>query len=227
MITFLAAAGTSSFFRVVADGGALGIVLWTVLALLSLAACSLVVDSLIRVRRARLLPAGLLALIEEAARERDLQKVRARCEAEPGPLSAILLAGIERSSEGIEAMRESAAAAAEMEREKLLQRVHFLSVVGNLTPMCGLLGTVQGMILAFATLGTEAGAAKNAMLALNISQALYTTAAGLLIAVPALGCFHVFRNRASKILLALESASLDLAGRLGGGCGEGREDETP
>jgi len=64
--------------------------------------------------------------------------------------------------------------------------------------------------MAFATLGTEAGAAKNAMLATNISQALYTTAAGLVIAVPALGFFSFFRNRATKIILTMEALTMEL-----------------
>jgi len=73
---------------------------------------------------------------------------------------------------------------------------------------------VQGMIMAFATLGTEAGAAKNAMLATNISQALYTTAAGLVIAVPALGFFSFFRNRATKIILSMEALTMELMKRV-------------
>jgi len=70
---------------------------------------------------------------------------------------------------------------------------------------------VQGMIFAFATLGTQsAGAAQQAMLALNIAQALYTTAAGLLAAVPALAFFYYFRNRATKVTLGMEALTLDL-----------------
>jgi biopolymer transport protein ExbB len=70
------------------------------------------------------------------------------------------------------------------------------------------------MIMAFATLGTEAGAAKNAMLAVNISQALYTTAAGLVVAVPALGFFAFFRNRATRIILSIEALTMDLMKKL-------------
>ena len=92
----------------------------------------------------------------------------------------------------------------------MLQRVNYLNVVGNLAPMLGLLGTVQGMILAFATLGTTSGAAKNALLAVNISQALYTTAAGLVIAVPAIGSYFFFRNRAAKVILTMESLTMEV-----------------
>jgi biopolymer transport protein ExbB len=67
------------------------------------------------------------------------------------------------------------------------------------------------MIFAFATLGTAAeGAAKQAALALNISQALFTTAAGLAVAVPAVAFFYFFRNRATTIILNMEGQTMDL-----------------
>jgi biopolymer transport protein ExbB len=126
-------------------------------------------------------------------------------------LANILSAGFANVQEGFEAIQDSVGVAADMESEKLMQRVTYLNVVGNLAPMLGLLGTVQGMIYAFATLATEsAGAAQQAALAMNISQALFTTAAGLCIAVPAVGFFYYFKNRATKIILGMEALTLDL-----------------
>mgnify|MGYP002064047490 CR=1 FL=1 len=72
-----------------------------------------------------------------------------------------------------------------------------------------------GHCLLIIVVGTSAGAAKNAMLAINISQALYTTAAGLIVAVPAVGFFHFFRNRAAKVLLTMESFTLEMIKRSG------------
>jgi len=156
------------------------------------------------VKESRIIPDGLKDGVRDALATGDLEKARALCEEEPGALSNILLAGFSSRDE------DAVGVAAELESEKLMQRVNYLNTVGNLAPMLGLLGTVQGMIMAFATLGTEAGAAKNAMLATNISQALYTTAAGLIIAVPALGFFSFFRNRAAKIILNMEALTMEL-----------------
>ena len=101
--------------------------------------------------------------------------------------------------------------AADMESEKLMQRVAYLNVCGNLAPMLGLLGTVQGMIYAFAALATtQAGAAQQAMLAMNIAQALWTTAAGLCVAIPAVTFYTFFKNRATKIILGMEALTMDL-----------------
>lgn len=200
----------SGFFSVVASGGFLGVVLWLALAALSVAGTHLIVDSFIKIRTKRIIPDGLVGGVRAALDEKNISRAVELCGAEPGALSNILTAGFSNAGDGPEAAQDAIGAAADLESEKLLQRVNYLNVVGNLAPMLGLLGTVQGMILAFATLGTEAGAAKNAMLATNISQALYTTAAGLVIAVPALGFFSFFRNRATKIIISMEALTMEL-----------------
>ena len=202
------------FFDVVAKGGFFGILLWLMLLALSVAGVHLIVDSFMRIRAQRIIPGTLVEKVRTALGEGNAEKALAHCGEETGALADILSAGFSNIGDGFETVQEAVGTAADLESEKLLQRVNYLNVVGNLAPMLGLLGTVQGMILAFATLGTEAGAAKNAMLATNISQALYTTAAGLMIAVPALGFFSFFRNRATKIILSMEALTLDLMNKL-------------
>ena len=201
------------FFNVVAKGGFLGITLWLALAALSVAGTHLIVDSFLKIKESRIIPEGLADGARAALNAGDFEKAKQLCGEEPGALANILSAGFSNKDDGAE---DAVSIAAELESEKLMQRVNYLNVVGNLAPMLGLLGTVQGMIMAFATLGTEAGAAKNAMLATNISQALYTTAAGLVIAVPALGFYSFFRNRAAKIILNMEALTMELMKKVRG-----------
>ena len=200
----------SGFLDVVKGGGGFGIFLWLGLAGLSMAAGTLIVDSIINIRASKIIPKTLISLVREALDDGSLKKAAQRCKDVPGPYSNILLAGFENVEDGFETAQDAIGIAADMESEKMLQRVNYLNVVGNLAPMLGLLGTVQGLILAFATLGTTSGAAKNALLAVNISQALYTTAAGLVIAVPAIGSYFFFRNRAAKVILTMESLTMDV-----------------
>jgi biopolymer transport protein ExbB len=200
----------SGFIAVLLSGGVLGVVLWLALAALSVAGTHLIIDSFIKIREKRIIPDELTGGVCSALEAGNIPQVLQMCSEEPGALANILTAGFTKLSDGPEAMQDAVSVAAELEGEKLLQRINYLNVVGNLAPMLGLLGTVQGMIMAFATLGTEAGAAKNAMLAVNISQALYTTAAGLVVAVPALGFFAFFRNRATKIILSIEALMMEL-----------------
>ncbi|HMP90780.1 MAG TPA: MotA/TolQ/ExbB proton channel family protein [Kiritimatiellia bacterium] len=200
-----------SFGRIVTNSGFMGIMLWLALGACSVAGFALIVDSFITIREKKIVPGPFVAKVREAMEQGDVMKAVKHCEEEPGPLSAILTAGFSNVQEGFEAIQEAVGVAADLESEKLLQRVTYLNVVANLAPMLGLLGTVQGMIFAFATLGTQsAGAAQQSMLALNIAQALYTTAGGLLAAVPALAFFYYFRNRATKITLGMEALTLDL-----------------
>ncbi len=199
------------FFTVVRGGGALGIILWLALATASIAGLALIVDSFINIRVSKLIPPGMLDRVREAMEQGDLVKAMQYCEEHSGMLSNILSAGFSNVEEGFDVIQDVINAVADLESEKLVQRVTYLSVVGNLAPMLGLLGTVQGMIYAFATLGTQsAGAAQQSMLALNISQALYTTAAGLCIAVPAVAFFYLFRNRANNIILSIVISTIDL-----------------
>lgn len=204
-------ATAGGFFDVVRGGGTLGVILWIALFGASIAGVALIVDSFINIRVAKLIPEGMLDRVREAMEQGDLVKAMQYCEEHPGMLSNILTAGFSNVEEGFDVIQDVINAVADLESEKLVQRVTYLSVVGNLAPMLGLLGTVQGMIYAFATLGTQAaGAAQQAMLALNISQALYTTAAGLVIAVPAVAFYYLFRNRANNIILSTVINTIDL-----------------
>ncbi len=202
---------TQGFMSVIRGSGRIGMVLWLALLCASIAGVALIVDSFINIRVSKLIPPGMLDRVREAMEQGDLVKAMQYCEEHPGMLSNILTAGFSNVEEGFDVIQDVINAVADLESEKLVQRVTYLSVVGNLAPMLGLLGTVQGMIFAFATLGTEAaGAAQQALLALNISQALYTTAAGLSIAVPAVAFYYLFRNRANNIILNIVVSTIDL-----------------
>ena len=83
---------------------------------------------------------------------------------------------------------------------RLYRKVEYLSVIGSLAPMLGLLGTVTGMLMAFQEVATSQGKAGAADLAEGIYQALVTTVVGLIIAIPALGAFAVFRNRVDQLV---------------------------
>ncbi len=199
-----------TFIAVVRSSGTMGIILWLTLFIALFAGVWFIVDCSIFVRINRIIPQQLVDNVNQSMAEGDVGKAIENCDNEPGPLANILKAGFSHVEEGFETIQDAVGVAAEMESESLLQRISYLSVVGNLSPMLGLLGTVQGMIYAFATLATESGAAQTGVLAMNISQALYTTAAGLSIAVPAVTAFFIFRNRASKIILRMEAMTLDL-----------------
>ena len=204
-------AGHGGFLEIVTRAGWFGILIWIMLIAASIISVALIVDSFINIKDVKIMPPDLIGNVRTAMEQGDLLKAIQYCDSTPGPLSSILKAGFAQVEEGYEVVQDAVGVAADLETEKLLSRVTYLSVISNTTPMLGLIGTVQGMIFAFLTLGTmEAGAAQQAMLAVNISHGLWATAIGLGTAVPATIFFYFFKNRSMGIILRMEALTLDL-----------------
>jgi biopolymer transport protein ExbB len=202
--------GAPTFYKIVFEGGFVNLLIWLMLFATSAAALALIIDATITVKRAKLLPQEVVDGVRQSLDQGDLNAALQTCEANPGPLSTILMVGFSNITEGYEVIQEAVASAAEMENEKLMQRVNYLNLAGQIAPMLGLLGTVQGMVVAFASLGTAVGGAKARLLAIAISTALWTTAVGLLISVPALLAYTLVKNYATRIVLEMEATVLDL-----------------
>lgn len=95
------------------------------------------------------------------------------------------------------------------ENRSYLNWIGYFSILSQVAPMLGLLGTVVGMIGAFAKL-TQSGGADPSQLAGNISLALYTTAGGLIVAIPASFCYFFFRNRFNKLVADCHNAEQEM-----------------
>ena len=202
---------SGGLLSVILRSGWFGVLVWLMLVICLVIAVALIVDSYLSIREKQISPSSVVENVRTAIEQGDLVKAIDYCKHNPGPLSKILLAGFGNVEEGFEVVQDSVGVAADIESEKLLSRVTYLSVISNTTPMLGLIGTVQGMIFAFATLGTtQAGAAQQAMLALNISHGLWATAVGLSTAVPATIYFFYFKNKATRIILGMEALTLDI-----------------
>jgi len=200
--------GSGGFLSIVFNSGALGIILWFAIFAAAGAAVYFAVDCGITVRSKRIMPEELVENVTNAMAEGDVLKALKNCEDEPGPLANVLTAGFSHVEEGFDVIQEAVTTAADLETERLTQKLTWLAVVGNLAPMLGLLGTVQGMIGAFSELA--GGSPDIGVLAQDISQALYTTAGGLTIAVPCVAAFYAFRNNANTIILRMEAMTMEL-----------------
>ena len=205
-----AAPAAPGFMKIVFGGGPVDIAIWMMLFAASAATLAFIIDAMISIKRDKLIPEDLVEGVRESLNEGDLNSAIAACEENPSPLSNILMVGFSNITEGFEVIQDSISAAAEYESEKLLQKVNYLNMLGQIAPMLGLLGTVTGMVSAFGGMGTATGSQKAAMLALAIAGALWTTCAGLLISVPALLSYTLTRNNAIRIILESESTVIDL-----------------
>lgn len=204
-MTFSLLADAAWVMRLMTSGGVAGITLISVLVLLSLAALALAVEQFATLRIARLSPEGLAQRVRELLEAGDLAAARRAC-ADGGTLGAVIRSALDEASDLAgsngatwPAVEKAMEDSADAEAAKLLRRIDYLAVIGNLAPMVGLLGTVVGMIFAFREVADTQGAATAAELASGIYQALVTTVGGLLVAIPALGAFAVLRNRVDSI----------------------------
>jgi biopolymer transport protein ExbB len=184
--------------------------IWLTIGGTSFAMVWLAADGVITVKREKIMPPALVDGVRKSLTEGNLENALTVCETNPSPLSNILMAGFANISEGYDVIQESVAKTTEMENEKLLQRINYLNLCGQLAPMLGLLGTVTGMMGAFSTLGSSGGGANAKMLAVNIAVALWTTAVGLIISIPAILALTFLKNHATRLFIETESTVLDL-----------------
>ena len=199
---------STGFIAVVFGSGWLGVLLWAALFGCGGATIYFIVDGAIMVQPKKVMPQGLVDKIKAGLSEGDVLKALHACETYPGPMANILSSGFSHVEEGFDIIQESINAAADLETERIMQRLTWISVCSNLAPMLGLLGTVQGMIMCFGTLAT--GAPDVASLALAIAQALWTTAAGLTVAIPAITCYYSLRNNANRLIMRMQAMTMEL-----------------
>ena len=185
--------------QVMTSGGWPGMCILGLLLLMSFLAVALVVEQVILLRPARMTPEGLAAKVAKRLSASDGAGALAAVSDE-SPLAVVLKTGlIETDSAlaegGWAVIEEAMQASLYAESSRLMRRIDYLSVIGNLAPMLGLLGTVVGMIFAFREVAETQGAATAGELASGIYQALVTTVGGLLVAIPSLAAYAILRNR--------------------------------
>lgn len=194
---------------VILSSGWMGVILWLALFGDFFACIWFIINCSMVVKADKIMPQVLVDRVTEAMSQGDVLKALNECEGNPGPMANILTAGFSHVEEGFDTIQEAVGVAADLENEKLMQQISYVSMCASLAPMLGLLGTVQGMIFAFKSLA-ESGVAVISLLAANIGQALFTTAAGLCVAIPGLLAFGLFRNKANRIILRMEMITLEL-----------------
>jgi biopolymer transport protein ExbB len=167
---------------------------------LSIAAVALVIEHLVTIRAPILMPPGLGEEVHALLAAGRPAQAAERCRAEPGFLSYVLGAGLAEVDGGWPAIEKGMEDATVEQSARLFRKIEYLSVIGNIAPMMGLLGTVIGMIFAFRELSDSQGAPRAADLAEGIYLALITTVEGLIVAIPSLAAFAVFRNRVDHLV---------------------------
>lgn len=156
--------------------------------------------------RARLIaPPGLVAQVLPLWRAGQFEAIAALLQNQRSVLARVIAFVVEHRGWKASALSARAGDLASLALRQQQQKAYPLAVVATIAPIIGLLGTVVGMIEAFHVIATAGGLGDPALLAGGISKALVNTAAGLSVALPALGMHHFFKNRLTAVGLELET----------------------
>jgi len=182
---------TKTLWEQIKEGG------WVMIpiGLCSIGTLYLIGDGFARTSAKRTAPAGHEQSIKALFRQGDYVGAYNFCKENPSPLTNVLRVGIGLLGDGKQVAEEGMMGELAKENSSMQTYISYLSVVGVCTPMIGLLGTVTGMIKAFAKLGSS-GIGDPSGLSAAIGEVLVATASGLVIAIPAFGAFYFLRNRA-------------------------------
>lgn len=197
------------FFDIVFGSGVVGAILWFALFADGAMAIYFAVDCFVLIKPQKLMPTSLITNVQSAMAEGDVMKALKVCENEPSAMSNILSTAFQHVEDGYDVIQEAVNGAADLETERLTQRLTWISVCSNLGPSLGLLGTVQGMILTFEALA-QGGAGDASMLANSIGQALWTTAAGLCVSIPSITIYYSLRNKATRLIMRMTALTMEL-----------------
>ena len=187
-------------------GGLIGMILWA----MSILTLAIIVQYFIAIRRENVIPEMVLAQIQEMFEAKDYREAIEMTSTEPSYLSYVIHAALSEAAHGYPAMERAMEEASEERTTRLLRQIEWLNLIGNISPMLGLLGTVWGMINAFFELVAAGGSPEPEKLAGAIGIALVTTLLGLAIAIPALAVYSLMRNRIDALSSETMVASQEL-----------------
>ena len=193
-----------SLFDLLAKGG----IVMIPLALCSLMAVTITMERYFSMSRKSIMPDQLDDEIEElldSSQSNKIEKARESCDEHPSVLADIYRVALDHWEKDPADAEKSMADTASLHVRRLRRRVKPMRLIGTVSPLFGLLGTVLGMIQSFQTVALSSQSINKAeLLAEGIYQAMVTTAAGLTIAIPTLLVFFYFNNRVDKISEELE-----------------------
>jgi len=173
----------------------------------SVLAATVAIERFIVFSKAKLNVSDFLTKIRKALLvNRNVKEAIKICEQGKGPVASVMKAGLLRYGHPREDIEKTIENAALYELDRLEKRLGVLATTANVAPMLGFLGTVAGMIKSFATLA-EQGLTNPAAVAVGISEALITTATGLIIAIPAQLVYNWYTTKITRFVRDIETAS--------------------
>ncbi len=195
---------TESFLDILHEGG---LFFMGALALLSFVAVLLIFFYFLTIRQGTVVSDKFMNAADALIRKQDYLGLIAVCNRENECIARVVYKTLDFATKNptasFDEVREVTEAEGSRQASILSQRITYLNDIGRIAPMVGLLGTVFGMIKAFNSIGAGV---KQMELAPGVAQALITTAGGLVIGIPALMFYSIFRGKVQKLISEMEAA---------------------
>jgi len=196
-------------FNIIQKGGA---IMYPII-LCSIMAFAVILERLYYLHKIKIDVVAFMSKIEGALKYNKVAEAVKICEDTAGPIARIIKAGILKYDRPRQEIREAIEDAGQQEVPKLEKHIKILAVIAHISPLFGLLGTVTGMVKAFQVIQIKAAALNPVSagdLAGGIWTALLTTAAGLIVAIPAIAAYHYLAARVQDFTLEMEHSATEL-----------------
>ena len=200
-----------------ADGSleVLGSAVTWLLLVLSVVGIGVAVHMALANRRSNVLPPDLVQRVEDGIRKKRFRYAIEQVSRDSSYFGRVLHGAFREAKFGFPAMMRALEQTADELATARMRRIELLNVLGQVSPMIGLFGTVYGMILAFSAIVSSGGAADPVMLAGGIGTALTTTFWGLVVAIPTLVLHSIIQSQTTKIMNDIDLYALKTVNLLG------------
>ncbi|QQO09032.1 MotA/TolQ/ExbB proton channel family protein [Breznakiella homolactica] len=180
------------------------------IALCAVAATVIVIERLLYFRSVRKEYNSLVPSLTDLLKRGKFSEAAVLCENAASPLAKMVKAGLDFADRGEQSVRDAVSHASQREMPRLERYISALGTIANISTLLGLLGTVTGNIRAFGVLAASGAMGNPALLAGAIAEALITTAAGLIVSIPATIFYNFFVSRSNRIIVDTESSVGDM-----------------
>ena len=182
------------------------------IAVCSFLGLAIAIERFASLRQARVVPRDFLPGLKSKMRDlrEDAQAGLDYCRQHDSPIARAVAAGIRKAARGPEAVEKAIEDAGAIEASQLRTNLRFLSAIANVATLLGLIGTIQGMIMAF-QVAEVTGTGKFGPLASGIYTALITTFAGLIVAIPVTIAYFYFAGKVDKLVARMNTVLNEFA----------------
>lgn len=191
-----------------------GPVMWPIL-LCSVIALAIFLERIITLRKPKVIPKDLAQTIDELVSQKKMGEAEILCKQNQSAFSKIVLTAIKHNGKKRDQIKENVKESGKKESLELAKNINALATIAHISPLLGLLGTVLGMLQVFSVI-TEKGVGNAQSLAGGISQALITTVAGLIVAIPTVVAYRYLNAKVKAFVTEIEEYSLKMIDQLSG-----------